>query len=400
MAWRQQPAYRTARGSLLTKGASSQKGPVTSMQYKPFKDNLSLSTLGMGNMRLPVQRLGTKIDRPKAGEIIDYAMANGINYYDTAYVYHFGESEKFLGEALKKYPRESYHLATKYYMMATKNYKKVFEEQLKRLQTDYIDFYLIHCIMDVTWKRYINSGCIEYFLEQKAKGRIKYLGFSSHAGVEALSSFADYTKWDFAQIQLNYFDWFYGNTRKEYKALEERGLPIIVMEPVRGGKLASLNKEAEALLKEAHPDWSIASWALRFVKSLPQVQVVLSGMSTLSQIQDNVATFEEEGGLTEKDKEILLQACELFHGQFKIPCTACHYCLGECPKEIRIPAYLDLYNAYKAGEPGALRQLGQVDSKGTPADCIGCGKCRSHCPQSIEIPQIMKELAQAAPDRE
>lgn len=364
------------------------------MIYKSFHDEIELSRLGMGNMRLPVQRLGTKIDRKKAQEIIDYAMESGINYYDTAYVYHFGESEKFLGEALKKYPRESYHLATKFYIMANSDYKKVFEKQLNKLQTDYIDFYLIHSITDGSSKRYRNSGCIDYFLEQRKKGRIKYLGFSSHAGVNTLAEFADCADWDFAQIQLNYYDWFYGDTRKEYKVLEDRGIPIIVMEPVRGGRLASLNADAEKLLKEAHPDWSIASWAFRFIKSLSQVQVVLSGMSTLAQIQDNVNTFGDEGALTEADKEVLMKACEIFHGQFKIPCTSCRYCCEDCPKQINIPEYLKIFNDYKAGETGALNRLSDVSSQGKPSDCINCGKCKGHCPQSIKIPEVMKELAE------
>ncbi len=253
----------------------------------------TLSRLGMGNMRLPVQgdRHGAPIDYARAQEIIDYAIANGINYFDTAYTYHNGESEPFVGEALSRYPRKSYHLATKFFIQADADYRAVFEKQMARLKTDRIDFYLIHAVSDRTHRRYVDSGCIEYFLEQKRAGRVGRLGFSSHASVETLETFADHHAWDFAQIQLNCFDWRYGTAKQEYEALEKRGIPVLAMEPVRGGRLAALSPVAEKLLRDAHPDWSVASWALRFVKRLPAVRVILSGMSTMEQIRDNVSTF-------------------------------------------------------------------------------------------------------------
>lgn len=370
------------------------------MNYKSFQD-ISISGLGMGNMRLPVQgdKAGAPIDRVRAQEIIDYAMENGINYYDTAYVYHGGESEKFLGEAMKKYPRENYHLATKYLVFVNPDYKAVFEEQLARLQTDYIDFYLLHGINDEHCETYLNNGCIEYFLEQKKAGRIRYLGFSAHAGVETLKRAADHHQWDFAQIQLNYYDWKYGNAAKEYKVLEERNIPIVVMEPVRGGRLANLSSEAVQMLKEAHPDWSMASWALRWVKRLPQVQVVLSGMSNMEQIRDNVNTFEEPEGLSDADAELLMKACEAFRNEICVPCTACRYCCDDCPKKINIPACLEIYNGYKTDGAWVLDRLKSIDSEGKPADCIGCGACAGHCPQSISIPEIMAELANLASKR-
>ncbi len=366
-----------------------------SMIYKAFHD-ISLSRLGMGNMRLPVQgdKAGAPIDRVRAQEIIDYAMENGVNYYDSAYVYHGGESEEFLGEAMKKYPRESYYLATKFLLSANPDYKAVFEEQLVRLQTDHIDFYLLHAIFDENCQSYLDSGCIEYFLEQKKAGRIRYLGFSSHAGVEALTRIADHHQWDFAQLQLNYFDWQYGTTQEEYKVLEERNIPIMVMEPVRGGRLATLSSEAEGMLKEVHPDWSMASWALRFVKHLPQVQVILSGMSNMEQIRDNIGTFQEPEGLSDEDTKLLMQACEAFRKQVSVPCTACRYCCDGCPMKIDIPAYLDVYNTYKTDGSWALNRMDSIESEGKPADCIGCGACAGHCPQSIRIPEIMSELAE------
>lgn len=368
------------------------------MKYKAFKD-VNLSTLGMGNMRLPSTNPkvpNAPIDWEKSHEILAYAYENGINYYDTAYVYNNGESERCLGAGMKRFPRESFYYADKYHVIANPDYKAVFEEQLERLQTDYIDFYLIHCILDDNVDTYLTNGCIEYFLEQKEKGRIKYLGFSSHAGLEALEKFANHHQWDFAQLQINYFDWTYGNTAKEYQILEERQIPIMVMEPVRGGRLAALTPDAEKLLKDAHPDWSIASWALRFVKSLPMVQVTLSGMSDMDQMIDNVNTFADEDGLNEEEKELLMKALDLFHTQVKVPCTECRYCTSDCPKQINIPEFLKLYNKLKLDGNWGLKEMVEgVESAGKPKDCIGCGLCTKHCPQNIHIPQAMKELAEA-----
>lgn len=367
------------------------------MNYKPFQ-NIQLSKLGMGNMRLPSTNPadpGAPIDWPAAHEIIDYAIKNGINYFDTAYVYNGGESEKCLGAALQKYPRDSYYIATKFHVGANPDYKAVFEEQLERLQVDYIDFYLIHCLMDSNADTYLTNGCIDYFLDLKAKGKIKYLGFSSHAGLAALEKFADHHAWDFAQLQINYFDWSYGDTAKEYQILEDRNIPIVVMEPVRGGRLAKLTPDAEKLLNDAHPDWSIASWALRFVNSLPQVQVILSGMSTMDQIIDNVNTFSKESAFTEKDREVLMNACDLFRSQVRVPCTACRYCCADCPMQINIPEFMSLYNTFKVdGAWGLKEKAAAIESDGKPADCIGCGACMGHCPQNIDIPSIMKELSE------
>ncbi len=356
---------------------------------------IRLSGLGMGNMRLPVQNdeSGAPIDRPRAQEIIDYAMENGINYFDTAYTYHNGESEKFLGDAMAKYPRESYYLATKFFILANPDYKAVFEEQLTRLKTDYIDFYLLHAIFDKTYERYMTEGSAEYFAEQKKLGRIGQLGFSFHGSEETLKKLVDARDWDFAQIQLNYYDWFSGKARREYEILQEHGIPVIAMEPVRGGRLAALSSDAEDILKKACPDWSLAGWALRWIKRLPQVRVVLSGMSTLGQIKENVALFGDESALGDEEEALLMRAYEAFRGQVQVPCTACRYCCDDCPAEIDIPAVLDVYNRYKTDGEWALNDLKEIDSKGMPKDCIECGVCSEHCPQSIDIPAIMQELA-------
>ena len=362
------------------------------MIYKPYKD-ISLSCLGMGNMRLPQRKdlPGKPIDRDKGREIIDLAMKSGINYYDTAYVY--GDSEEFLGEVMPAYKRESYYLATKFNIWASTDYKGVFEEQLKRLNTEYIDFYLLHGMGDDTRERYIQCGCIEYFEEMKKQGKIRYLGYSAHASLEALRAFADYRDWDFTQIQLNYYDWLFGRAKGEYEILKDRNVPIIVMEPVRGGRLSSLTPEAEAILKEAHPDWSISSWAFRWVKRLSQVQVVLSGMSNLEQMQDNINTFSSEEALTDEEEELLFKSCTMFKEQIQVPCTGCKYCVDGCPSKIEIPKMMTICNKFRINGGWALDPLRNTDQP-TPKDCIGCGVCAQHCPQGIDIPSLMSEMAE------
>lgn len=365
------------------------------METKSFKD-IQLSRLGMGNMRLPVidDKHGNPIDYQRAEEIIDYAYSHGVNYYDTAYVYHQGTSEKFLGKALSKYPRDTYYVATKFYIDANPDYRAIFEEQLENLQTDHIDFYLLHALSDEVAPRYEKSGCIEYFKKQKELGRIKYLGFSSHASVKTLEHFVSLTDWDFVQIQLNYYDWLFTTGKEEYELLESKNIPIMVMESIRGGRLSNLSEEANAMLLKEHPDWSISSWALRFLKTLPQVQVMLSGMSTLDQVKDNVATLSDDSTLTKEEIDLLFKACDVFKKALTIPCTGCRYCTDGCPMEINIPEFITVYNEYKLKGNWALKKIDKVESVGKPTDCIGCGLCASHCPQSIDIPDIMQKLVE------
>ena len=363
------------------------------MLYKNFKDT-KLSRLGMGNMRLPLNEDGRTINRTEAAKILDIAMAQGINYYDTAYTYNSGDSERALGEIMPRYPRDSYYLATKYYMGANPDYRAVFEEQLARLQTDHIDFYLIHCIMNGNYQDYYNSGCIQYFEEMQRQGRITYLGFSSHADPEVLEQVADWRDWDFAQIQLNYFDWMYGTAKREYEILHERKIPIMVMESIRGGKLSQLTPEAEAILKAEAPQKSISSWALRFLMSLDGVQLMLSGMSTVDQIKDNLTNFQKDEALDARQTDLLFAACEKFHSSMVVPCTACRYCTEGCPMELNIPHILSLYNKAKTDEVWAIRDEAWALGEKWPGACVGCGACMAHCPQGIQIPDIMKEFAE------
>ncbi len=371
------------------------------MTYRDFKDGIKLSRLGLGCMRLPTvgDDPSALIDRARANEIVDYAIAHGINYFDTAYIYHGGDSEKFLGEALNRYPRDKWYVADKYNTMSGPDFKGIFEEQLERLKTDHIDFYLLHGVTDLKADEYINSGCIDFFREQKEKGRIRYFGFSSHATPKALERMIEYGKgqWDLVQIQLNYFDWAHGTARGQYELLEKNGIPVMVMEPIRGGKLMSVIDDAsKAELAKELPGASLAEWALRWVMRLGGVQVVLSGMSTLEQIVENVATFEKDEPLNDAQCELLGKAADAYRSSIAVPCTGCRYCVDGCPQELDIPELLGIYNSFKVNGPFGLGGLDVLAEDKTPKNCIACGTCTDRCPQLLEIPKYLEELAQAA----
>jgi predicted aldo/keto reductase-like oxidoreductase len=318
--------------------------------------------LGMGNMRLPTVGERGPIDEAKAQEIIDYAYGHGVNYFDTAYMYHGGESERFTGRALRQYPRDSWYLATKMpgHMMQVRNGKlepvgylaghridspaQIFEQQLEKCSVDYFDFYLLHNLCETAYDLYTDKDLrvVEYLLEQKKAGRIRHLGLSAHGRAETIDRFLN--EWDcfeFVQIQLNYLDWTLQDAGRKYDVATAHGLPVIVMEPVRGGKLASLNDRANAMLKQARPHDSIASWAFRFLQSLPNVQVVLSGMTTMEQLKDNIATFSRLDPTTAAERELLRQVVATMASM--VPCTACRYCCDGCPQNLDIPKLISLY---------------------------------------------------------
>ena len=296
------------------------------MQYRDFKQTgIKTSLLGMGNMRLPrIPGKGEAIDYEKAEEILDYAYSHGVNYFDTAYMYHGGESESVVGRILSKYPRDSYYLATKMPGFTCKDeddVKRIFNEQLRRCGVDHFDFYLCHSVTDENIETYLAGFIIPYLEQMKAEGKIRYLGFSSHASPETLERFASVRDWDFAQIQMNYLDWTYQDAKRQYDILTARGLPVVVMEPVRGGRLASVTPEADALMKEHAPDKSIASWAVRWVCSHENVLVMLSGMSNMEQVVDNVATVSDFKPVTAEEQEILDKAVKLLLDKSIVPCT-------------------------------------------------------------------------------
>ena len=384
------------------------------MIYKQFKD-MNLSWLGMGNMRLPTQVQRGPIDEEKARKIIEYAYENGVNYFDTAYRYHDGESESFVGRVLSQYPRESWYLATKMpgHMMNYENGKlgfqgylqghtvtsiaQIFEEQLEKCGVDYFDFYLLHNLCETSYDFYTDEdlAVVEYLLEQKKAGHIRHLGFSAHGRAETIDNFLNWKDcFEFVQIQLNYMDWTLQEAGKKYEVITKHGIPVVVMEPCRGGRLASLNEKADAMLKEVRPEDSIASWAFRYLQSLPNVSVVLSGMTTMEQLQENIQIFSIDDPVTENEKKVLDKAMETMVDM--VPCTACRYCCEGCPQGLDIPKLISMYNETRFEFPFTLSfTLGAMKEEELPGACLACGACNQLCPQGIDIPNAMKNFADA-----
>ncbi len=371
------------------------------MIYKKFQD-LQLSALGMGTMRLPV--VGgddAVIDEASAEQLVAYAMEHGVNYYDTAWGYHSGNSELVMGRALKKYPRESFYLATKfpgYDLSNMPKVKEIFEKQLQKLQVEYFDFYLFHNVCEMNIDAYLDPqyGIYEYLTQQRDSGRIKHLGFSAHGSCEVMKRFLEaYGKdMEFCQIQLNYLDYSFQDARAKMELLKEYQIPVWVMEPLRGGKLAALKPEEEAALKELRPQESIPAWAFRFIQSLPEVVVTLSGMSNYEQLKENIATFEEEKPLKEAELKRLLGLAEDMVRKIALPCTACRYCTSHCPQKLDIPELLALYNEHCFTGGGFLAPMALMayaeDKK--PSACIGCRSCEQVCPQQIKISEAMADF--------
>ena len=373
------------------------------MIYRNFQD-LKLSALGMGAMRLPViDGDDARVDEAKTEEMIDYAMSQGINYYDTAWGYHNGNSELTVGRALHKYPRDSFFLADKFPGYDLSNMDKVeeiFEEQLKKCQVEYFDFYLFHNVCEMNIDAYLNPkyGIYDYLIEQKKAGRIRHLGFSAHGSYEVVKRFLDAYGRDmeFCQLQLNYLDWKFQGGKEKVKLLKEWNIPVWVMEPLRGGRLAVLAEKDEAALKELRPDEKIPAWAFRFLQSVPSVTMVLSGMSSMEQLQENIHTYSEDKPLNEKEMETLLAIADGMLEKKILPCTSCHYCVSHCPQELDIPELLALYNEHCFTEGGfiAPMALSSYPEEKLPSACIGCGSCQAVCPQQIDIPEAMSDFAQ------
>lgn len=360
---------------------------------------LSLSRLGFGTMRLPLIE-GTKtIDTAQVDEMIHLALAGGINYFDTAYPYHGGESERVIGAALKKYPRESYYLATKYpghQIAESYDPKAIFEEQLEKCGVEYFDFYLLHNVCENSMNVYLDPkwGIIDYFLEQKKLGRIRHLGFSSHGRVENLRQFLDLygDKMEFCQIQMNYLDWTLQDAKTKYDLLTERNIPVWVMEPVRGGKLAALETYDAEKLHALRPDHSEAAWAFRFLMDYPNVKMILSGMSDIAQMQQNIATFSESKPLSEQERQTLFAIAEKMKNS--LPCTACGYCMEGCPVGLNIPMLISSYNEAKFGGGFTVcMMLDSLPENELPTACVGCGACMQTCPQKIDVPAAMEDFS-------
>ncbi len=371
------------------------KGEMTKRKLGSIAGEVSL--LGYGLMRLPLKdrKNQSEIDKEKAQELIDKAMAGGVNYYDTAWVYHQGMSERFAGEALKKYPRESYYLADKMPVWEVKSLddaKRIFQEQLDRCQAEYFDFYLMHSLNGGAWPNVRDNGALEYARQMKKEGKVKNLGFSFHGDNKDLAVIADFGGWDFAQIQLNYFDWD-DYSMEQYEILTSHGIPVVVMEPLKGGELANLQPKTLEMLTNARPNTTAAQWAFEFIASLPNVLTILSGMTYMEHVEENLKTFSPIEPLSDEGKELLVKVKEFMKEEGKIPCTTCRYCTP-CPVGVAIPDIFKMYNNYRSSlvKWMSQREYFQLE-KGSRADaCVECGACLKKCPQKINIPEELKRV--------
>lgn len=360
------------------------------------KLGIETSLLGYGCMRFPTNAEG-KIDREKAFALLDKAIANGVNYIDTAYPYHNGESELVVGEALKKYDRKSLYLATKlpvWFVNSLEDVDRLFNEQLEKLQVDYIDFYLMHAMNGDNFQKMADLGVVKRLEELKEEGKIKYLGFSFHDGYEAFEKILNYRDWDFCQIQLNYMDTNEQAGMKGYALTEEKGVPLVIMEPVKGGSLACFAEDIMEKFHSLDANASAASYALRFVGSLPNVKVVLSGMTTMEQLTDNLNTFTDFRPLNENEKETIEDIVKLINSRVQNGCTGCRYCMP-CPAGVNIPENFRAWNTYHMYQNYNVvswkweKELGE---KAQAKNCIQCGKCEKACPQKLSIREDLKKV--------
>jgi predicted aldo/keto reductase-like oxidoreductase len=369
------------------------------------KSGEELSLLGFGLMRLPLKQGSREIDKDLALKMVDYAKNKGVNYFDTAYMYHEGNSELFAGEALSRYDRDSYKLATKMPLAMLQqegDVERIFNEQLKKCRVEYFDYYLCHNVNRTHLKVAEDLKVYEKLKEKQRQGKIRHLGFSFHDTPDILAKAVGQYDWEFAQIQLNYLDWDQQDAKGQYEILESHGIPVNVMEPVRGGSLADLGVAAEAIFKAADPRASAPSWAIRFAASLPGVQVVLSGMTAMEHVEDNVATMENFRPLSDAEREVITRAVLAYRTAGAVPCTGCRYCM-ECPQGVDIPRNLAAYNSYlykkERNMPGYnfgfsidLRNMGEERQAN---NCVACKQCEEKCPQHIEVSRQMELIQEA-----
>ncbi len=370
------------------------------MIYKEFQGK-KLSTLGLGAMRLPVvEEDNSRIDMEATRKMVAYAMENGINYYDTAWGYHGGNSELAMGEVLSEYPREGFYLASKFpgYDISTlSRVEEIFEKQLEKCRVEYFDFYLFHNVCEKNIDGYLDSkyGIFDYLIEQKRKGRIKHLGFSTHGSFATmerfLKAYGEYM--EFGQIQLNWLDYEFQKAKEKVEMLKAYNIPVWVMEPVRGGKLAVLSSEQEAILA-GYRDEKAPAWAFRFLQTIPEVTVTLSGMSNFEQLQENINTYSENKPLSEEEWNVLQEFAGDMIRKTALPCTSCKYCITHCPKGIDIPQTIEHYNKQYAGEAGfdLAAALADIPEDKQPSECVGCKSCEQVCPQQIKIAELMKNI--------
>lgn len=360
------------------------------------KLGIETSLLGFGCMRFPTLENG-KINEPLAEKMMDKAIAAGVNYIDTAYPYHGGESETFVGKVLQKYPRDSYYLATKlpvWMVKSAEDVDRIFEEQLQKLRTDHVDFYLMHAMGRERWEAMQKIGCVQRLEELKAQGKIRYLGFSFHDDYAAFEEILNYRDWDFCQIQLNYMDIAEQAGLKGYRLAESKGIPLVIMEPVKGGSLASFSEDIMEVFHSARPGVSAASFALRYVASLPNVMTVLSGMSSMEQVEDNLSTFVNFAPMEEKEYQAIDRVKEIMNSRIQNGCTGCRYCMP-CPFGVDIPGCFSVWNRYHMYQNYYVVnwQWEEMGRSGRQAKtCKECGKCEQVCPQHLHIREDLKKV--------
>lgn len=375
------------------------------MIYNKFK-YLSISQLAMGSMRLP--RLSNDdgdVDIDQTKKMVALAHASGINYYDTAYGYHNKKSEVIMGDVLKEYPRESFYLASKFPGYDPNNWahvEEIFEEQLEKCQVEYFDFYLVHNVCEMDIDAYLDEeqyGIIPYLIAQKEAGRIKHLGFSVHAQNDVFDRYLNAygAVMEFCQIQLNYIDWNFQKADYKVKRLNELGIPIWVMEPLRGGRLTTIPEELMAPLEQLRPGVSAVEWAYRFLQSIPGIVTILSGASSLEQMQQNLCFFETNEPLNATEMETLLDIAKKLTDN-SIPCTACNYCAGYCPMHLNISMLVAFYNQRLfTGKDDFMSTMGvnALPEDKRPSACIGCRSCETVCPQQIAIADVMSDFVES-----
>lgn len=403
--------------------AGGELGPIPTdkMTYRSFPSlgDDKVSILGYGCMRWPTipnpEGHGEMIDQDAVNELVDYAIAHGVNYFDTSPVYVQGWSEKSTGIALKRHPRESYYVATKLSNFSNPTFENslaMYRHSFEELQVDYIDYYLLHSVGNgnTLRQRYINNGMMDFLMEERKAGRIRRLGFSFHGskgGFDEMLSYHDQYHWDFVQIQMNYVDWNGSDAKYLYETLAEKKIPVVIMEPLLGGRLSKLPDHVVGRLKQRKPESSVASWAFRFAGSPDMILTVLSGMTYMEHLQDNIRTYAPLVPLSDEEQEFLYETGELIKQYPTIPCNDCKYCMP-CPYGLDIPAILVHYNkcvnegnipksqqdenyrearrAFLVGYDRSVPKLRQANH------CIGCNKCSSHCPQRINIPRELRRI--------
>lgn len=360
------------------------------MEYRRMeKIDAKVSLLGFGCMRFPTDANGN-IEEKEALEMIDMAYQAGVNYYDTAYPYHGGASEGFVGKALARYPRESYYLATKLPMWEIKTIddcQRIFDKQLERLQKDYVDFYLLHALNKDRWNQIKELDILSWCEKLRAEGKIRYIGFSFHDDYEVFKDIVTSYAWDFCQIQLNYMDKDTQATTKGVELAESLGIPMVIMEPIKGGSLANLPEDITKMFRAADAEASTSSWALRYVGSFDNVKVILSGMSALSHVEDNLKTFTDFKVLSDEEQKVVADVADALHRRIQNGCTACKYCMP-CPAGVNIPGSFGVWNEYHIymNEGGTRWSwMNEIPEDARPKNCIKCGKCEKVCPQKISI---------------